>query len=194
MTLRCPGPVATKQAPNHQPSTSMCDFWYEVFVLKCSLVFHQTWHIMAKHLHFGLICSKDIVLEILWFVQMQLCKPKLCCHAFLEKRLSSGKPSKHAILVPYFSNCTILSFNMLTEACKVCGVVLGLSAILGIVSVTWSDLGVNLLGCPFLGGLVSVLNVFHLWINFHTVEWWISHCLEMVVLLFPDWWQQQLLL
>ncbi len=23
MTLRCPGPVATKQAPNHQPSTSM---------------------------------------------------------------------------------------------------------------------------------------------------------------------------
>ncbi len=54
----------------------------------------------------------------------------------------------------------MLSFNMLTEACRVCGEVLGLSAIS--LSVTWSDLGVNLLGRPLLGRLVSILNDFHL--------------------------------
>ncbi len=63
-----PGPVATKQAQNHQPSTSMLDFWDEVFVLICSLGFHQS--ILARHLHCGLICSNVIVLEVLWFVQM----------------------------------------------------------------------------------------------------------------------------
>ncbi len=70
--------VATKQAQNHQPSTSMCDLCYEMFELICSLRFspNMALSLMVKHLHFGLICSKDIVLEVLWFVQMQLCKPK----------------------------------------------------------------------------------------------------------------------
>ncbi len=48
MTVRCPGPVATKQAQNHQPSTSMCDFWYEVFVLICTLGF-QMWRCALWH-------------------------------------------------------------------------------------------------------------------------------------------------
>jgi len=34
--------------------------------------------IMTKHLHFGLVCPKDIVPEVLCFVQMQLYKSKLC--------------------------------------------------------------------------------------------------------------------
>lgn len=51
----------------------MCDFWYEVIVLICSFGFHQTkrYASRAKHLHFGLVCSKDSVLEDLWFVHMQ---------------------------------------------------------------------------------------------------------------------------
>ncbi len=31
VTVRCPGPVAIKQAKNHHPSTSMPDFWYGAF-------------------------------------------------------------------------------------------------------------------------------------------------------------------
>ncbi len=136
--------------------------------------------IMAKHLHSGLICSK--VIEDSWFVQMQLCKPKTCCHAFLDRRsFPLTSLPKHAILVPYFSTCTVMNFiiNMLTEARRVCGEVLGLSTIS--LSITRSDLGVNLLGCPLLGELVSVLNVFHLRLIYLTEEWWTSHCLEMAV-------------
>ncbi len=72
VTVRCPDPVTTKQAQNHQPSTSMCDVCYDMFVLMCSLRFspNMALCLMAKHHHFGLICSKDIVLEVLWFVQM----------------------------------------------------------------------------------------------------------------------------
>ncbi len=86
MTVRCPGPVVTNQAQNHHPSTSMCIFWDEVFVLTCSLGFSSNVAlcIMTKHLHLGLICSKEIVLEVLWFVQMQVCKLKLCCHVFFR--------------------------------------------------------------------------------------------------------------
>ncbi len=128
--------------------------------------------IMVKHLHFGLICSKDIVLEVLWFVQMQLCKPKPCCHAFLDRRgfflasLPNMSYLSHIFLTVLL---WILSFNMLTEACGACGEVLVLSAIY--LSVTQSDLGVILLRCPLLGGLVSVLSVFHLWVIFLTVDW-----------------------
>ncbi len=60
-----------------------------------------------------------------------------------------------------------LLFYMLTEACRVCIDVLGLSAIS--LSVTWGP-GGNLLGC--------VWSVFHLWIIFITVELWTSICLD----------------
>ena len=29
-------------------------------------------------IHFGLICPKDIIPEVCWFVQMQFCDPLLC--------------------------------------------------------------------------------------------------------------------
>lgn len=34
---------------------------------------------MTKHLHFSLL-SPNIVPEVTWFAQTQLCKHKLCCH------------------------------------------------------------------------------------------------------------------
>ncbi len=70
VTVRCPGPVATKQAQNHQPSTSLLDFWYEVFVLISSFGFHQMWRCAL----WSYISTLDIVLEVLWFVQMLLSK------------------------------------------------------------------------------------------------------------------------
>ena len=67
----------------------------------------QIW-LIASHL-----TPKDIVPEVLWFHQMQLCKPKPCYHIlFKEKRLSSGNPSKQAILAHSFSNCTVMNFNI----------------------------------------------------------------------------------
>ncbi len=98
---------------------------------------------------------------------------------FLDRR---GFPLASLPNMPYLSHIFLivlswtLLFNMLTEACGACGEVLGSSAIS--LSVTRSDFGVNLLGCLLLGGLVSVLNVFHLWIIFSTVEWWTSICLD----------------
>jgi len=68
---------------------------------------------MTKHVHFGLIYLKDIVTKVLRFVQMQLFKPKPCCHVL----------SQHTILVQSFYNCTVMTFNILTEACRVWGVV-----------------------------------------------------------------------
>jgi len=51
------------------------DSWYEVVVLKWCfwLMPNLALCIIAKHLHFALICPKDIVPEVLTFVQMQLC-------------------------------------------------------------------------------------------------------------------------
>ncbi|MEE6527760.1 hypothetical protein FKM82_029362 [Ascaphus truei] len=115
MTARFPGPVAAKTSPNHHPSTTVLDSWYEVFVLICCVWFspNVALCIMTKHLHFGLVCPKDIVPEVLWFVQMQLCKHKPCCHfLFREKRLSPGNPSKQTILVQSFSHCTVMNFNI----------------------------------------------------------------------------------
>lgn len=40
------------------------------------------------------------------------------------------------------------------------------------LSVVQSGLGVNFLGCPPLGWLATVLNIFELWIIFLTVDWW----------------------
>lgn len=41
--------------------------------------------IMVKHLHLSLVFLKDIGWEILWFDEMQICKPKLCCQVKLNK-------------------------------------------------------------------------------------------------------------
>jgi len=49
-----------------------------------------TLYLMATHPYFGLVGPKNTAWEVVWFVQMQLCKPKLCYHVlFREKRLFS---------------------------------------------------------------------------------------------------------
>jgi len=94
----CKGPSSCgcKTSPIHQPSTSVLDSRYEVFALICCVWFSPNvlLCITTKHLHFGLICPKDIVPKVLLLVRMQLCKPKLCCYVlFREKMLSPGNLS-----------------------------------------------------------------------------------------------------
>lgn len=114
MTVRCPGPVATKEAPNHQPLTSMCDFWYEVFVLMCSLGFflNVLLCIMAKHAHSALICSKDIVLEVLYeLFRCNFANLNYAAVLFSDRR---GFPLASLPNMPYLSHsflfCTVMYF------------------------------------------------------------------------------------
>lgn len=67
--------------------------------------------IKVKHL-FGLVCLKDIVLEVSWLFQMQLSQTKPCCHGlFRIKRHSPDSPFKQSIPLLCSSNCTDLNFN-----------------------------------------------------------------------------------
>lgn len=69
-------------------------------------------YITATYLHFGLIGHKDIVKDVLWFIQMQLCKPKPFCHfLFSNNKLSPANFSKQVILV----HSLTLTCNMLTK-------------------------------------------------------------------------------
>lgn len=109
--------------------------------------------IMAEHLHFGLIFLNAVVPEVLWFVQLQLFKPRLCCHVlFKQKKLSPGNPVKQATLAQLFSNCTVMKVNMLSEA--------------------WS----LTCSCLFSGGFLWGLDGLTLgWIcGVLTAEWWTS--------------------
>jgi len=95
MIARCPGPVAAEQAQIISPC------------------------IMTKHLHFGFICPKDIVPEVLCFVQMLIVKSKPRCHVlFRDKSLSPATvPNK-----PYLFSLSLdvlVNFNIY-HADKVC--------------------------------------------------------------------------
>lgn len=79
--------------------------------------------ILDKQLHFGLLCLKDIIPDDLVFVQMQLCKTKMC----------STRLSPAAILVQSVKN-----FSMLTEACRAWDRARGSFAVS--LRITWSDL------------------------------------------------------
>lgn len=58
------------------------------------------------NLHFCLFCKKEIVPDVLQFVQMQLCKLMPRCHdLFKEDGLSPGKSLKQAVLVQSHSDC-----------------------------------------------------------------------------------------
>lgn len=58
---------------------------------------------MSKHLHFGRVYPRGVIPEVLGFVEIQFCNPKLCCHVlFTGKRLSPGKHFKQALLVQFF--------------------------------------------------------------------------------------------
>lgn len=51
----------------------MLESWYETFVLICYVWFFPNvvlLAILAKPLHFGLSGPKDIVLKVLWFIQV----------------------------------------------------------------------------------------------------------------------------
>jgi len=113
VTVRFPGPVA--------PNMVLCT--------------------LTGHLHFGLICPKDILLKVFRFVQMQLCKPKLCCHVLFGEKRPSYVFNLFLILLS-----STLRFSMMIEACRVRDVIPGFSAIS--LSITQSDLVVNLLGRP----------------------------------------------
>lgn len=71
---------------------------------------------MSRDLHLGLVCPEDIVPEVLrsrLLLKMQLCKPKLCCHAhFREKRFYPDIPSKQTKLVQSLSDCTVIEVNI----------------------------------------------------------------------------------
>lgn len=80
---------------------SVCADMLRLVFLKCGIVHY------SKHLYFGLDYPMDIFPEILWFFRCNL-------QLFREKMLSSGNPSKQAIVFKPFSNCT--GMKMLTEA------------------------------------------------------------------------------
>lgn len=94
VTARCPGSVAAKQTQTPPPpcltAGIWCLCWYSVFG------FHQTCH-DVRHRHLDLISPKNIDLEVLWFVHVQICKPKLC-YLLLE------------VFVWSVSNCTVMNF------------------------------------------------------------------------------------
>lgn len=68
---------------------------------------------MDKHLHFGLIHPEEIVQEILWFVQRQLCKHKHAAIFFLDKRafLLETLQNKQ-YLFSVFSNCAVMNLKI----------------------------------------------------------------------------------
>lgn len=64
---------------------------------------------MAKHPHLGFMCQKEIVPEVLWFAQMQLCQLLLLEKmSFLLATLLKKKKKKQL----YFSNDTVMKFNI----------------------------------------------------------------------------------
>lgn len=77
VTARCSNPVAVKQ------DNSFCtvhNSWYEVLLLICCVwvLPNVALCILVKHVHFGLICAKNIA-------QKHLSWPKLCCLLSREK-------------------------------------------------------------------------------------------------------------
>lgn len=97
MTARCPGPLARKQTQIIIPLPLWLIVDIRCFCRYVVLVFPK-----CGAVHYGrtspllLICPKDILPEVLSFVQMQLWKPKPCCHClFRVKRLFPGSlPNK----------------------------------------------------------------------------------------------------
>lgn len=104
-----------KQAPIITPPLSCptvgmrCLCWYAVGIF-------QTWCCAAKHLHFGLISSKDIP-EVLWFLIYKL--------IFREKNHSlASVPNKQYFFSLFLIMLSwTLTFDMLTEVSRVWDVV-----------------------------------------------------------------------
>lgn len=97
VTARCPALLGPIQAQNHHCSTVILEVWGICVVwFSLNIVGH--------------ICSKDIVPETSWFVQMSFWKPKLWRHVpFREQKPS---PFRQAIFAQPFTNCSVVNFNL----------------------------------------------------------------------------------
>lgn len=137
---------------NHQSFPTVLDCWFEVFLLTY-FGFLQTWHSalwvnVSTLVSFGKTCRAAII-------------------SLDKKRFSFGNSFKQAKPVQS-SNCSVITFNLLTEPCRVWGV-----GGFGNLYILWAlQFGFCVdLGHTQLGRLASVLKVFSLVINHFTVEW-----------------------
>lgn len=151
---KMPGSSGCKISPGHHWA---CVSFFFVFISS-----NVELCVMARHLNFGPTCPKKIGWNVLWFVQMQICKSKLYCHVFVlegffarrKKRFSPGNIFKQATLEQSFPDCSVMNFWCLT--CRLSAVepevkLLGFLAVSP--SLAWSELWVNL--HPLLGRLAS---------------------------------------
>jgi len=120
---------------------SFCLFFKLICCVLCSLYDELC---MTKCLHFGLVCPMGIVPEGLCFVQMQLYKPKLCCRVPFRKESFSWRARICSVFFLIVLSWA-LTFNMVTEACRVWDVTLFFAVSLRIAC---SAFVVNLLGRP----------------------------------------------
>lgn len=71
--------------------------------------------IMAKHLHIGIFCPNDIDPEVLWSVEFQIYKPKLCYYViFRDRGIFFWQPYLLSIFLIVLS-CS-LTVNMLNKS------------------------------------------------------------------------------
>lgn len=76
------------------------------------LVCNMALGIMAKPLVFGLTYPKDIVPEVLRFVQMSILNLNCVAMFFLERRYFLLATFKQTVLFQFFSSFTVLNFNI----------------------------------------------------------------------------------
>ena len=140
---KVPWSCSCKASPYRQPSTTVLNIWYEVFVLICCVCFYT-----------------NVVLCI---------KTK---HLYFSHCLSQGKSLSPATLLnKLYLFCLFLillswtfTYNMLTEACRVWDVTLGIFSSISEHCTVWP--WGELARTPTTGKTYNFLNVFHLWIIF----------------------------
>lgn len=110
-------------------------------------------HLDRLHQTLFIQCQTNIVLQLLWNIHMQLCKPKLCCH---DKALFPDT-CKQVIPVSFFCKLCVTNLNTLRHVECEMQILVFFS-----LSTGQSDLMVNVPGPELLGRLATVSNVFHL--------------------------------
>ena len=92
---RCPGHVAAEQV------WIVFNSCYEAFVLSGLFTKHGGWHHGQSFLLRQ--AQQIVVIKVLWFALMQLCKPKPGYHVLLrEQRLCLGDPFQQAVVLQVF--------------------------------------------------------------------------------------------
>lgn len=105
-----------------QMSCYMCDVMFTLGYSELAWEFVQiscVWlspivilNIMARHLHFGLVCPKDNKPEVLRFVQKNLYVSKLCFYGLNRSTILKKNPVMYTLLF----NFTISTFHLLIPA------------------------------------------------------------------------------